>query len=69
MITRDQGRGASCCLRLSRQEAAEVPPPKGEEKHSGDHGPEEYPGGTHAKIIVDELAWLWGSLHGTHGIQ
>ena len=37
--------------------AAEVPPTKGEEKHSGRHGPEEYPGGTHARIVAHDLAW------------
>jgi len=56
-------------LRLWPQEAAEVPPPKGEEKHSGCHGPEEYPRGTHTKIIVYDLACLRGALHSTHGIQ
>ena len=61
--------GGLDCLRLSPQEAAEVPPPKGEEKHSGCHVPEEYPGSTHAKIVVHDLAWLWDSLHGAHGIQ
>ena len=64
-----RGRGASCFRRLARQEAAEVPPTKGEEKHSGCRGPEGDPCSTHTKIIVDDLAWLWGSLQGAHGIQ